>query len=346
LDLNGFLDNEEAMALRICTYNIEWFTKLFRTDNTLRTGQSERKQQEAIRDVMLGVGTDLIGIVEAPNHKDAAESTVAKLENFAQWAGLSTTAAMIGFPSVGQQELAVLYDPAKFTVTHTPGGNAASEKNPPFTGQFFFDTDEDRIKERYEFYRPPLEARVQVNASGEEFHLIVAHTKSKGMFNAADLVHWRSESERNRRKLFAECTWVRNRVDEWLADGRQVVVMGDINDGPGMDHYEQQFGRSAVEIIMGSLFEPASILRYCVPKPKWGAHGWEPSSARFQDRFTHDHINVLIDHILVSQGLPLAAGNPHKIWNPFQDQDAKPLKKQLLDASDHFPVTLDIALGP
>ena len=58
---------------------------------------------------------------------------------------------------------------------------------------------------------------------------------------------------------------------------------------------------------------------------------------------TEDYVNVLIDHILVSAKLPIVDGS-YKIWNPFQDDDAETIRKDLLDASDHFPVTLDINL--
>jgi len=119
--------------------------------------------------------------------------------------------------------------------------------------------------------------------------------------------------------------------------------MGDINDGPGMDHLEFQFGRSAVEIIMGSRYEPERILKSHAGCPKWGKWGWEPSSTRFEDRFTETQVNVLIDHILVSNGLKVT-GNGHMIWNPFQDDKAKGVKGALLDASDHFPVRIDLEI--
>ena len=30
------------------------------------------------------------------------------------------------------------------------------------------------------------------------------------------------------------------------------------------------------------------------------------------------------------------------IWNPFQMNEAQPIKRELLDASDHFPFSLDL----
>ena len=236
----------------------------------------------------------------------------------------------------------MLFDADKVDVVHAPGGDANKKSNPPFDGVYTIDTDDDRIEEIYSHYRPPLEAKVTVKATNQEFFVIVVHTKSKGIFNSVDMVHWERENRRNRLKLFAECTWVRNRVDEWLSAGRRVLVMGDVNDGPGMDYFEMTYGRSAVETIMGDLFEPRHVLQNHAGKPKWTANGWKPASARFTDRITHDPVNVLIDHILVSQDLPLVDDKSHQIWNPYENDAAKPLRKDLKAASDHFPVTVDL----
>lgn len=333
------------MSVRICSYNIEWFNHLFNSDNSLKNGRQERERLTAIRNVLSRIDSDFIGIVEAPNTtKKLQQSTVTKLENFAEFADLRARKALTGFISAGFQQIAALYDPDKLTVDHNPGGNEKLKKNPPFDCMFKFDTDDDRIKELHKSYRPPLEAHVSVNQTGAEFNVIVAHPKSKGIFKGMDMLHWERECARNRLKLYAECEWIRRRVDEWLDQNRHVVVMGDFNDGMGMDFYELKYGRSAVEIVMGELFQPDKILRNYAGKPKWTAKGWKPSSAQYKDRMTEDYVSVLIDHILVSPGLPVVSNSPYKIWNPVEDKDAKTFRNDLLKASDHFPITLDLDL--
>ena len=333
------------MSLRLCSYNIQWFNKLFNKDNTLKTGSKEQDQIAAIRDVLLHIQPDFIGIVEAPNSTtDGKQSTIKKLENFAQYTNLPLQKAVTGFLSRGLQEIAGLYNTDKLNVTHSPGGITDSRSNPPFDGEFYFDTDDDRIKEVYTHYRPPLELLVSPRQSEIKFKIIVAHTKSKGIFSSMDFLHWQRESRRNRLKLFAECEWIRRRVDEWLEQDDKVIVMGDINDGPGMDYYEVKYGRSAVELIMGDIFEPDHLLHNYAGKPKWTSRGWKPASASFKDRITETTVNVLIDHILASSGLPVVGETPLKIWNPYYDSEAKAIKKELLKASDHFPVTLDLDL--
>ena len=331
------------MAVQLCSYNIEWFDHLFNKDNSLKASAEATARCRAISTVLQATNADLIGIVEAPNSTSTgSQSTVTKLEAFASAYGLRTSKAKTGFISGGSQEIAVLYDPAILTVSHAPGGSSTSKSNPKFDGEFFYDTDDDRIREVYKHHRPPLEAKVKVKASGNEFRLIVAHTKSKGIFSSVDMIHLERESRRNRLKIFAECQWIRNRVDEWLDKSFSVVVMGDINDGPLMDEYEMRYGRSGVEVIMGSIFEPDRLLRNLAGRPKWGQYGWTPSTVRFKDRITESNINVLIDHILISAGLKTSGAAPYQIWNPYENDKAKPHKDPLLAASDHFPVTLKL----
>lgn len=331
--------------LRLCSYNVEHFDGLFRQDNTIQTDNDSQTRLNAIRDVLQTIDADIVGVVEAPNTTaNGTQSTVTKLENFAAFAQIRVSRTITGLISSGRQELAIMFDPNRVTVQHRPGGRRNSASNPRFDERFEVDTDDDRIREVYAHYRPPLEALVQVGNNGPQFRLMVVHAKSKGIFDSVDLVHWERENERNRRKLFAEATSIRQRVDEWADAGERVVVMGDVNDGPGMDHYEERFGRSAVEIIMGSIWEPAKVLVSHAGRPEYGRYGWEPASARFRDRFTEDLINVLIDHVLATQDLPvdLVAGAGHKVWNPYQDDDARQMRDALRTASDHFPVTLDL----
>ena len=46
-----------------------------------------------------------------------------------------------------------------------------------------------------------------------------------------------------------------------MTKGNPLIVMGDFNDGPGLDEYEKLFGRFGVEIVLGEgetdkLFDP------------------------------------------------------------------------------------------
>mmetsp|Transcript_22883 Transcript_22883/g.38306 ORF Transcript_22883/g.38306 Transcript_22883/m.38306 type:complete len:332 (-) Transcript_22883:6024-7019(-) len=330
--------------MRLMSYNIEWFDECFEDDNTLKTTADATKKLDAVANVLSNVDPDIIGVTEAPNTTTTTgqRDTVAALKNFAQAKGLRQAEAMLGFPSAGRQEIAIMFDPTVASVTHDPGGSAGHKTRAPFDEPFQADSDGDGIPEIYKHFRPPLEAKIERADGGNTFWMIVAHAKSKGIFSAMDRVHFDRTSARNRRKLFAECSSIRHRVDEWLKAGRPTVVMGDINDGPGFDYYESRFGRSAVELILGDVFDLDGMLRYPIGRPKFGRFGWEPSTARFTDTYTGDKVNALIDHIMLSRHFSLSSGSAALVWNPFQLDNAKPHKQALLDASDHFPVTVEI----
>lgn len=161
-----------------------------------------------------------------------------------------------------------------------------------------------------------------------------------------DFARYEQLSERNRRKLYAECYSIRERCDQWFEENpnQKVMVCGDINDGFGLDYYESRFSRSAVEILLGDVWAPERILHHVLPRPKLNRYGWYPSSSRFRDRLTGDTFNVLIDHILVSQNIDFRQSI---VWNPYSRSapaEVKAIKHALTNASDHFPVSVEITL--
>lgn len=342
--------------MRICTWNLEWFDRLFEADNSFKTGTREiyvdRKLQdidfdeirEAIAAVIGLLDADAIMLIEAPGTTaSSGKSTVQCLKNFADHFDLRLTEAVLGYPSNGSQEIALWYDPEIIEAEHDPLEEAGDRMNGPFNEEFIIDSDLDGINEIYSHYRPPLEVKVTPKSGDDPFWMIGVHAKSKGIFSNNDLLNYRREVETNRRRLFAECGHIRKRVEKMLDEGRPTIVLGDINDGPGMDYAEMRFGRSAVELVMGSIFEPQRILASHIGEPQWKSYGFEPSSARFRDRFTGDYVNVLIDHILASGDIAVTADEPHRVWNPHQVDDLEEHKRLLTLASDHFPVTLDLA---
>ena len=71
-----------------------------------------------------------------------------------------------------------------------------------------------------------------------------------------------------------------------------------------------------------------------------------PSTARFRIPPDGRWLSALLDYVMVSP--PLRAHRPRwRIWHPFDDPACwrdESLRRALLHASDHFPVTLDIDL--
>lgn len=338
--------------LRLATWNIEWFAHLFDDDDRLladaepsrRHKTSRRQQADAIAHVLSQMKADLIMIIEAPNTGHRQRTTRA-LETFAQTYGLRQTRAMIGFANHTHQEIAALYDPTRVTPAHLP---LESPTAPRFDQSFSLDVDVDAQPDEHSFSKPPLELELHAAGLTTPLRLIGVHAKSKAPHKAADAEDAIRISIANRRKQLAQCVWLRRRIDDLLDAERPVMVMGDLNDGPGLDGYEKLFGRSSIEVVLG---EPAAAERqlYDPHAQAWlnPRQGWSLSTARFYHRDYQRYVNALLDYIMVSADIRATYRPRWRIWHPFDEprlyRDA-PMRDALLAASDHFPVSVDLQL--
>ncbi len=339
--------------MRIATYNVEWFNALFDARDQLlpddgwsgRHDVTRAQQIEALGLVFAALDADAVMIVEAPD-QNKRRATVPALENFAAAFELRARKAIIGFANDTQQEIALLYDPDTMSAEHDPQGQETGKKGardaPRFDGVFRIDLDIDATEDLVNFSKPPLELRVQT-AKGTVLRMIGAHLKSKAPHGARGRDQVMRLSIANRRKQLAQAIWLRRRISQHLEDGASVILLGDLNDGPGLDEYEYLFGRSSVEILLedrgdAPLYDPHASVAL---QNKLGAR---PTSARFYNPQTERYLQVLLDYVMISQDLRDA--NPRwRIWHPFEDHACfrePQLREALLLASDHFPVVLDI----
>ncbi len=336
--------------MRLATYNVEWFANLFDNSDQLiedngwsgRQDVTRAQQIAALWHVFQTMDADAVMIVEAPN-TGKRQNTVRALEGFADRFGLRTRAAVMGFANDTHQEIALLYDPDALSARHDPQGWALGDADdgltaPRFDGIYRIDLDIDATEDRVEFSKPPLELAVTTR-SGTEFRMIGAHLKSKVPHGVTgrDRVIRRAIS--NRRKQLAQAIWLRTRIDEHLHRGESVILLGDLNDGPGLDEYEHLFGRSSVEILQGEdMVDPHARQMLQL---RGGAIA---TSARFFDTEQNRYFQALLDYVMVSQDL-MGRRPAWRIWHPFDDPECfrdKGLHEALLTASDHFPVSLDI----
>ena len=332
--------------MRIATYNVEWFNSLFDDDDMLiddgtwssRWDVTKAEQTAGLGVVFTAMDADAVMIIEAPDTNTKRNARVA-LENFAARFGLRARQAVTGFANGTQQEIALLFDPDVVSAVHDPQSDAAV---PRFDGQFRMDVDVDAHPDPIVWSKPPLE--IAMTTPGGPLRLIGVHAKSKAPHGASNTAEATRIAIANRRKQLAQCVWLRRRVEQHLAAGDDLIVLGDFNDGPGLDEYEKLFGRSGVEIVLGEgretrLFDPHAQM---VLGRRIGA---APVTARFK-RKGQPYLQALLDYIMVSHEL-LAKGPKWQIWHPFDHPDCytnDTVREALLMASDHFPVVLDIDL--
>ncbi len=341
--------------MRIATYNVEWFNSLFDDAGNLLDNQewsarwkvTRADQLAALGIVFTAMDADAVMIIEAPDH-NGKRATVPALENFARVMKLRVRKAIVGFENGTQQEIALLYDPDKLRASHDPKGHETGKKGaydaPRFDGVFRIDLDIDATEDLVTFSKPPFEIAAETS-TGTGFRMIGAHLKSKAPYGAKTHDEVMSKSIANRRKQQAQAVWLRQRVEGHLEAKEPLIVMGDMNDGPGLDEYEHLFGHSTVEIIMGEgaaeemkLFDPHA--RRALSR-RIGAVN---TTSRFYLSNEKRFMQALLDYIMVSPDL-LAKNPGWRIWHPFDDLacwNMPELRNALITASDHFPVTIDI----
>ncbi len=336
--------------MRLATYNVEWFNALFDNAGQLlpddqwsgRQDVTRAEQIEALIAVFQALDADAVMIVEAPDH-NSRRNTVRALESFAEAAGIRARKAVMGFGNHTEQEIGFLYDPSVITALHDPqGDDQVDPPAPRFDESFKIDLDIDATLDTVTFSKPPLELACETT-SGAEFRIIGVHVKSKAPHGARNAREATQLAIANRRKQLAQCVWLRRRVEAHLALGDSLIVMGDFNDGPGLDEYEKLFGRSGVEIVMGLPGE-AGLYDPHARRALSHALAATPTTARFFIHQENRWLSALLDYIMLSPDL-VAKAPAWRIWHPFDDRACyrdKALRKALLLASDHFPVTLDI----
>lgn len=343
--------------MRFATYNVEWFANLFDDEGALlddmqwsgRQDVTRGQQIAALSYVFRKIDADAVLVIEAPDSSRHRNGSMA-LEKFAVHAGIRARKALVGFENHTQQEIMLLYDPDKIEARHAPVGEETGKKGsriaPRFDGAYRIDLDIDATEDIVRFSKPPLEA--VIDSPEGTFRLIGVHAKSKAPHGARNRDEMMRLAIANRRKQLAQCIWIRERVDHHLDMGDPLIVAGDFNDGPGLDEFERLFGRSGLEIVLGTdldamdqLYDPHAEQAL---ESRLGA---QPSSARFYIREEDRFLTALLDYIMVCPRLrPIC--HDWRIWHPFEDPACwrnRKLQKALLTASDHFPVTMDME-GP
>ena len=327
--------------MRIATYNVEWFDRLFDDTGDLledgawsaRWNVTRRRQIAALCRVFAALDADAVLVIEAPD-TSSHRSGQAALETFAARAGIRARRALIGFANDTMQEIALLYDPDRIRPRHDPQD---SEAAPRFDRSFLVDLDVDAAPDTVRWSKPPLELALDTDHG--PIRLIGVHAKSKSTHGATEAARI-TRAIANRRKQLAQCLWLRARIDDHVAAGDSLIVAGDCNDGPGLDEFEALFGRSGLEIVLGEgagrLIDP-----HALPPRSTMAR---PASARFWDRDGKRWVGAMLDYAMLTPDL--AARAQWRIWHPFDDPvlyaDAD-LRDALIDASDHFPVTVELS---
>jgi endonuclease/exonuclease/phosphatase family metal-dependent hydrolase len=323
--------------MRICSVNVEWMNDWFTPDGEppafraqfRRDGQVNDTATTARRlaDMLQAIDADVIAIQEGP-------SRAAELALFID-TYLDGAYAFFHGDTGGQQKLALLYRSM----------SASLVEPEDLVSDWEADVDGDAILDRYRFTRTPL----VVDLLDPPLQLVVAHTKSNFINmgralweNPATRQQFIVEALTNRRRISAEGMRIRRYLDRRLAADEDVpiIVLGDLNDGPGLDYFEERYlTHNVTDIVVGSAF-----------RPEWQfAHAQHdvPAARRYTAVFedfipTREVRRLLLDHILLSPGLE-GRRVPGSGAIRHAEYDAQVVGTRRQDRPcDHRPVTVDL----
>lgn len=353
--------------LRIANWNIEWMNRWFTDDKDgphadayLQpsheiTGVTDiHNLAERVAQVINNLDADILTIQEGPSRRQEMEFYVERF--------LGNRFTVHGPAGKGQQKIYALVRkscPLIIDVENmnSSGYRKANEKNQDFDFEapWQVDINANQRLESYSFTRPPLALKVTTLTERELF-LISLHTKSKFVQNGEAL--WNSRETRqqfieeallSRRRIAAEAYRVRQYIDLLFLENPKLdlIVTGDLNDGPGYDFFKQPYlTHNIAGIIAGNAFSPRTMLRHAfidlMPENL-------NFTAKFYDYIDKIHRSVLLDHIFVSPNLfwkgqdRSASGNiEHDIFNEQIDLSLEGSREK--QPSDHRPQTAIIEI--
>jgi hypothetical protein len=212
------------------------------------------------------------------------------------------------------------------------------------------DVNGDALLEPYMYTRTPLEVTYKI--SGKQLTVIGMHTKSKYIHDGESA--WNNDDRRlafvkeallNRRRISAEAMHTRVAVNEImrLDPDRAIIVLGDMNDGPGRDYFEEKYlTYNVTDILLGSTFYPERMFFHALND----LDSANRYTAIFDDFITGENQKkVLLDHILCSPNTRDAGGAfmvkpdsgivEHAIYN---DSCSGTEREQI--PSDHRPISI------
>lgn len=309
---------------KIMSFNIEHMNKMF--DNN-RIKPSCQQRAQAIAKVITDIDPDVVGICEAANALEEHQDFVNNYLN----AGYNIALGA----SRGGQNL-VFYYRNPFRVDSID--DAINYYSP-----WDKDVNDDGLKEHHKWDRKPLEVVFEIGAGGPKIRFILVHTKSKGIFSVIDFHNFQKIAQANRTRLIGQAHRLRERLKDLITaiNPLPIIVMGDMNDGPGLDPYERILGRSFIETVMGSIYHPDQIFHNTL---LWMAEGTreqrrELYTAEFPDPIVRHPFGfkhrVWIDHILFSPDIL----RPNNLIKSVQNSGTICVKDQnSKSASDHFAV--------
>ena len=342
-------------TIRVASANLEWMNFWFTNDSDpvdwkptfVQDSQTNNTAKTAKRAAAMikAINPDILGIEEGPSRDGELALFIKDYLADAQGNPLYN---FFLSDSGGAQRVALLYKPGAVT-------SASLAPHPTITNlidPWDADVDGDMLLEHdYHFTRNPLV--VDVTLGAHALQIIVLHTKSSFVNNGAEL--WNNPATQQqyvvaalkaRRRNGTEGMRLREYLDAKLgaAPNVAIMVLGDLNDGPGLDYFEKKYlAHNVTDIILGSAYAPETELVHA----QHDVAAADRFTAVFDD-FVENVTNkkLLLDHVMLSPGL-IGTSGLRKVANSgtihhaeYTAQVSAGGKKRENRPSDHRPVSV------
>ena len=243
--------------LRFMSINSENMDRLLPRDSKKPLSATQHETCQRLSRLISDVNPDVATVVEGP-------STVEKMERFI-YDYLDDEYDIVGGLDGGSQRVFCLVRRCSRTYSMTASIPLAADQY--FASSWKVDVTGDCVMTRYSYLRRPLLTEIVIrSAEGTTRRLIVIglHLKSKHL--AGGRVLWETDdiddrmtyikkAVETRRRIAAEIQRCRNLIDLMMDENPDldVIVAGDVNDGPGADLFEQRYLLSnASDALLGS----------------------------------------------------------------------------------------------
>jgi endonuclease/exonuclease/phosphatase family metal-dependent hydrolase len=333
---------------RVATINGEWMNDWFTADDDQVAWRPEFTRDGEVCDtattarllagLIRDLDADVVALQEAPSRADELGLFVDT--------HLGDGYRFLHGDSGGAQKLALLFKPT-VTAALVPADELADLLDP-----WPADVDGDAEIKDYKFTRNPLVCRLEVD--GHRVDVVVAHLKSN-FINRGEAL-WNDPDRRqefvrtalqNRRRIANEGMRIRQYLDVRLdaEPAAAIVVLGDLNDGPGRDLFEQHYlAHNVTDLLVGSAYRPETLFAHALADV--------PADLRYSavfDDFVTDEPGkrLLLDHIIVSPGMSTGAAGitkvvgsgriEHDAWAANRTDDGGRRDER---ATDHRPATV------
>ncbi|MFQ5801614.1 MAG: endonuclease/exonuclease/phosphatase family protein [Candidatus Methylomirabilales bacterium] len=297
--------------IKIASFNVEWMVNLFKRgqaafwpDKSKSRGLGRKPKNVPvvcgrIAGVIKDMKADIIGIEEGPPQKQQMQLFVKD--------HLDDEYEVYSMPDGSQSNHALVRKGLNLHIKQMPGSHPIYKH---LSRKVEYYTWGEVKKARLDkFTRKPVVLRL--TREGKSIEIMVFHTKSK-ISRLKRKKQWTTRDKpvivdalRSRQKLSAEMAAIRRYLTHAVLSRRAAgcILMGDLNDGPHRDVFEERFLiHNIVDELRGGFHRETALMHHGLPQDQ--LVGKNAFTAKFSDP-TRDGktVKVLLDHILVSDAL-------------------------------------------